>query len=686
MAIEKWERLGYDPAESAAAGQVFEMGGRRLVDLWPLMEAGVVSKQAVREYVSSCPEARVRSGKKTKDYAVDYDKVPEKWRKAIDSYNPLVSFLCPSAAAESFFNGYRIGGGDVLLPQSKVRLYASEAAILDGVAELRKCLAPWRTKKSWEHMRELVGRLDPETWPHAFPASLRVFRHKVAAYEAGGYAALIHGNFGNQNARSGALGEQSGLLLDLVSDPRNLSAAAVTRIFNARSGLPPVSVSTVRAFRKDHEQDIFARRFGGREFRSKRLMTVKRSAPTAPLYFWVLDGWDAELLYQAAVRRGAGYTTTYHNRVKLEVVLDACTKYPIGYAIGDTESPALVKAALRDAINHTRALFGRRYKPAQIQMDRAGYKTLLPLYMKTAIHVTPAQVGNAKAKIIEPWFRYFNDAYCHLQPNWSGYGLTARKESQPNASFLQTVRHTFPDRAGVEAQLAGFIEAERARLRGEFVAKWEAMPAENRYPMTDEEYLLAYGVSTGREYLLRPREGLAFRLPGSGGVMIYYDSFDHGFRRHAATTWRVVYDPDDLDHALAVGDDGRLRYPLERKRVQPMALIERKEGDAEALRRVMDFNRAEEQMVADTLEAAGVGVPRKLALDPPSPPPEAIPRPAEAEGGDAGRDFGTLSKLLITDSRGDHKRQRDMARLAMEAEAARVAADGDDEADISELY
>lgn len=688
MAIETYHRIqGLNLSNVVAAGQVFKVGRRRCVDIRPLMAYGALNAGSVRDALSAGRLEKVAVGGYNGAVVVDYDSLPDRYRDAVDGYNPLEAYLTPSPTAESFFLDYKVdGAAGILLPPAKARLYASEAAILDGVAELRNALAPWATAKSWQHLRGLVGRLDPEAWPHDLPVSAGRFRLKAEAYAAGGYVALIHGGYANKNALSAALREQEGLLLDLVSDPRNLSAASVARIFNARSGLPPVSAATVRAFRNARAQDIFARRFGGREFRGKRLMTVTRSAPSAPLYFWVLDGWDAELLYQKVEARRSGNVTTYHNRVKLEVVLDACTKYPIGYAIGDTESPALVTAALRDALNHTRVLFGRRYKPAQLQMDRAGFKALLPLYTRTAVHVTPAQVGNAKAKIIEPWFRYFNDAYCHLQPNWSGYGLTARKESQPNASFIQTARHAFPDRAGVEAQLAGFIEAERARLRGEFVAKWEAMPEENRFPMTDEAYLLAYGVRTTNDYLLNPAKGLHFRLPGSGGQEVWYDSFDHGFRRHPAVRWTVVYDPADLDKALAMGDDGRLRYPLERKRVQPMALIERKAGDSEALRRVMEFNRAEEQRVADVLGEAGVGAPRKLALDPPAPPPEAIPRPAEAGGlaaDTAGRDFGTLSKLLITDSEGNHKRVRDLARLAMEDAAL---AGGDDEEDISERY
>ena len=41
-----------------------------------------------------------------------------------------------------------------------------------------------------------------------------------------------------------------------------------------------------------------------------------------------------------------GKATTYTNRITMVVVLDACCKYPIGYAIGLHESPALIREAL----------------------------------------------------------------------------------------------------------------------------------------------------------------------------------------------------------------------------------------------------------------------------------------------------------------------------------------------------
>ncbi len=99
---------------------------------------------------------------------------------------------------------------------------------------------------------------------------------------------------------------------------------------------------------------------------------MKRSRPTAPFLLWTLDGWTCELLFQQ--------TTTYHNRLTLEVVLDPCCRYPIGYAIGSHETPALIAEALRDAARHSRELTGVMLRSNQIQCDHYGIKTMTDLY------------------------------------------------------------------------------------------------------------------------------------------------------------------------------------------------------------------------------------------------------------------------------------------------------------------
>ena len=138
--------------------------------------------------------------------------------------------------------------------------------------------------------------------------------------------------------------------------------------------------------------------------RNKRSMQHKRKAPSMPLYFWSVDGWDAELLYQK-VKDG---TTTYHNRLTMVVVLDMFNEYPIGYAIGTHETPALIRAAVRNAIQHTKELFGEYHLVQQLQSDNYGRGALNSVYEAESKYYTPARVGNAKAKPIEPFFDIFN--------------------------------------------------------------------------------------------------------------------------------------------------------------------------------------------------------------------------------------------------------------------------------------
>ena len=76
---------------------------------------------------------------------------------------------------------------------------------------------------------------------------------------------------------------------------------------------------------------------------------------------------------------------------------------------------------------------------------------------------------------------------------------------------------------------------------------------------------------------------------------------------------------------------------LEEKYVQPMALADRKPGDAEQLERVRRFNREHEAIIAEQVCAADETVRRLFGTK---------QLTAEDE---------VLSKFLITDSKGQHK-------------------------------
>lgn len=596
----------------------------------------------------------VRRGCRGQEALVAYESMPERFRRKVDDIvkdpykavkvNGVEELIEHSAAATEYFDTFLIDD-DRHLPSEKRREYYANAIVLDAInrminnrASKRRALGN-KAVRFWDSIAESVQELDRTRYPHSLPANARSLERKFKAYMATGYESLVHSSYIQVNKNAAKIDDNTKVsaISMLVSDPRNLDNEQVVNLYNMlaqQMNWKSISAGTVAVWRKKLDNDIYARRHGAVAFRNKKAMQVKRSAPTYPLYYWTMDGWDVELMYQ----KEENGRTTYHNRPTIVIVLDACMKYPIGYAIGTHETPELIKEALRNAAKHTECLFGQMYRTAQLQSDNYAIKKMLPTYAGVADKVTPAAVKNAKAKIIEPWFRKFNKKYCQLQPNWSGFGVTSRKELQPNSDFLNKYRKNFPDFEGVCRQVVSFIEAERAELHNDFVALFNEMPTENLFPLSTEQYLMLFGATTGNKNLLQG-SGLHITI---GGVKHQYDCFNPAFRKHASVRWQVRFDPDDLSRALAVNDDETLRFELEEKYVQPMALIERTEGDYEQLKRVLDFNRQQEERIALTM---GEHTDNMLQLM------------------ESHKELDTLQKLMICDSKGQHKNQRNRERL-----------------------
>lgn len=580
---------------------------------------------------------------------VAYDSLPDRYKKAITEkvgdprqaakHNVLEGLMERSAEATRWFEDFMIDETRHL-PADKRREYYANAVVLDAIGRLiasrntkRKALGGKATR-FWEEITQAVQNLDRGQWPHTLPENARSLERKYQKYRADGYQSLVHKAYttGQRNAAKVATEENEAILVSLMADPRNLDNAQVAKLYNmvaAQMDWKMITSATVAVWRDKCDDLIYSYRLGGEKYRATREMQVKRSAPTRPLLFWTLDGWDVELLYQ---ERNAKGVTTYTNRLTLEVVLDAHTRYPIGFAIGKNEDAALIREALRDAERETQRLFGKMYRVAQIQCDHFALKAMSATYDTVATKVIPARVKNAKSKPIEPWFNHFNKKYCQMQTNWSGFGVTSRKELQPNMEALSARKKDFPDRDGLIKQLVGFIQMERAELEAQYVASFSADGLE---VLTTQQYLMAFGQSTGdRRYLL---QGSGIRCT-IGAAKMDYDCFDTRFRRYASTRWQLRYDPDDRHFALAVNEDESLQFVLEEKYTQPMALADRTDGDAAELKRVMDFNRRKEAELTDEMSRT-----RQTAM-------EVLEQT-------------TLSKLLITDSRGQHKLPKAKARL-----------------------
>lgn len=552
--------------------------------------------------------------------------------------------------AQDYYEGVSIDGKRGLDADKRME-YVNNASILNAIQSQLAAAASMQAKVGrrnrvkmsdyWARMAEYLPRV-ADVFPHSLPANPRVLQRKYREYINGGepdYGALISGKFRNGNAAKVATKEQVAWITKFIGFHTNVDCQEVADAYNTfcdTCGWKKITGRTVWNWAQRYGWAVDAGRYGAKAYLNRYGMQVKRLAPTAPMLFWSLDGWTVELYYRKRNNRGR---TTYCNRLTVVVVLDPYNKYPIGYATGEQESPALIKAALRNAANHTAELFGQRYRPVQLQSDNYQIKVMLPVY-GIAEYVTPAAVGNAKAKPIEPYFRRLNHKYAKkCSGNWSGYGVTSRKESQPNLEWLNAHKGEIPDEATVRGQIDWIINSERGLKREAYVAGWSKTPADCRLPMPTERYLLTFGEETGYKNALEG-SGLNVRLLGARRS---YDSFDLEFRKYAHVRWNIKYDPDNLHEVLAVNDEGDLRFVLEEKHLQPMALADRRPGDAEKLQRIRDFNRELKKAVIDFDTAATETVHESLLQHPDLNNPYA--------------------KSLITDSRGQHKDRRSQYRL-----------------------
>ena len=643
------------------------------VDYGFLIGEKIMSDATYRRLVEDGVLNRVRRACKYNPALITYNSLPCRFQSKIEEIVPnphrvarinmVESRIEQSAEASSFFDSYTLADGRHLSQDVRCEYYAN-AIVLDAIQKFivvkreKRAALNKRMVRSWDQLTDYVQEIDRKKYPHTLPANARRLEDKFLSYKANGYNSLIHKNFMNVNAAKVDDEYKESVLVEIIAYNNNLNNEQVAKSYNMfarKMNWKKITSSAVAVWRQKYDLETYAGRRGTTSFNNKKAMQIKRKAPAFPLYFWSIDGWDVELLYQ----KFENGRTTYHNRPTVVIVLDACLNYPIGYAVGTHETPGLIKEALRNAAKHTQELFGSMYRTQQLQSDHYSIKTLTPVYESLTERYTPARVGNAKSKPVEPYFGCINKTYCQALPNWSGFGITSDREKQPNMELILKHKDVFPVFDGVCKQVDMIIECERKNKVERFKELWLKTPEEHKVLLPYEQYLLQFGQITGFRNQLQGN-GLRVTIEG---VKHDYDCFDLSFREHFSVKWEVRYDPSDLGRVLAVNEDESLRFMMEEKYIQPMALIERKDGDYEQLQRVRDYNDQLKNKVIDFRAKSGDCVSDLFQKNP---------------------ELDTLKKFLITDSAGQHKDRRNEHKTSKVVETAHE--DVECEIDIYDMY
>lgn len=589
---------------------------------------------------------------------------------------PIKKLVLPDPKADLFYSQYRYDGNKVLPFDHQVRysLAASWLNMLTTVVDDKRIIKKElgiSVEKFWQSVCDII-KADKIELPSSYLRLVSCNDSAIKKYKANGYQSLIDWRFGNkQAAKVGKTDEgfsperyqqQVAVIRKLGRLHMNLDAVQITTIANQlfeKNGWSVLSSSTIANIIAQYMPAIISGKRGQKVYNSTVAMQVQRQRPNYPTYYWTLDGWNVELLYQDGSK--------YDNRLVMVVVLDAMNNYPVGYAIGDRENTELIRMALRNAIIHMQELFGATYRPWQLQSDRYGVKNLTPFYESITHIYTPAAVGNAKSKVIEPWFNYFNHKHCQLQYNWSGHNINSSKANQPNIEKLNEIKKQLPTKQGVIDQLNNFMLKERLSLVDIYKQQWQAMPVEDQVTLSPEDCLVVFGKAHTE---LNSITGLGLICTINCQKQVF-DSFDPAFRAlQFSTRFQVVYDPEDLTNVMAITEDGKQRFMLHNKMKVGMGYKNTTPDQLEYRSKINEFNKQRNEELVQTYLIDDAIVKEVLDNTPLS----------------ITNDDELALKLMLTDNYGQQKeRLQDAKGLRKIADKAAAAEDAEQQANWQKL-
>jgi hypothetical protein len=333
--------------------------------------------------------------------------------------------------------------------------YARIAAWLQFCATIKPSKCRELGFKSLENMYEVVlENMKKEHFKTWKVDNLQVFKRRLKPFNQAfkkkiditkALSSVICKRFSTANAVK-LSDEQKNLLIQLYSSPNKPNFTQTYNLYvqrasekiheyinsNGERGWSPKAIVSQRCIenflnKPEVRQTWYMARHGANEWRQLYDPTIKRNAPSFANALWVMDGSPWHRYYVDGKNAYA--------RLNIFPIIDAYSWCVIGFAVDFNENADMVKRALFGAVNRSGVL------PYQLQYDHSSANMSVYTQMcvdKLSKYNTPTQVGNARSKIIEPFFKHFNDQVLKFVPGYAGSNITAKKiDSKANREYLQ---------------------------------------------------------------------------------------------------------------------------------------------------------------------------------------------------------------------------------------------------------
>ncbi len=214
-------------------------------------------------------------------------------------------------------------------------------------------------------------------------------------------------------------------------DPRQPSVTLAARGMEAallKKGLPVPSLTSVYRFVKRYESRhhdiVVLKREGEKALKDKVMPSIKRATGILKVGDCLFaDGHtlDFECLHPETGRPF---------RPTLLLWFDWASGMPVGWEIMPTENTIAVSSSLRMAIVHLGKKpnvayldNGKAFKNKYFRETQPDFEMLSGLYSRLGIAFQFAMPYNARAKVVERFFRTFNEQFERLMPSYSGSSI-----------------------------------------------------------------------------------------------------------------------------------------------------------------------------------------------------------------------------------------------------------------------
>ena len=571
---------------------------------------------------------------------VRYDAISEaNQQKIIDRFGshpadfvvrePIRNMITSTIAANQFFLSHRYGDNK-MLPIRRVRQYSRACDILEmlkRVEESRNKLIkdlgiPVPT--FYDHLEAIISEEkrngDKESYDGAnqlharFPGSYMKLRAKLDAYKKEGYSCVMEKNLGNANNLKVATDDARDFLLQLIKDGRQFSDVMVAMMYNVKAseqGWKQITPPTVQKWRKDNEAEITPFRYGAAAFNERYIKQVPGMRPSAPMYLVEHDDNNLDLLFQDP--DGGQF-----NRYVAIVVADSFCDLVLGKSVimADTPETWQVQHAYIDAMYYIRSLTGSWYMPHELKADKWRSKALTPFYTKLAKHVPPAH-GNKHRGYIEQLFGselWKNGLKLVSQGNYNGNNMTAKFRGFNVDTLEQSLKDKSRPMIGEEAELQieqffyllrNMPDVKRTDMNAlskeqKWLQAWNAMPEEQRRPITDEQFLLTFGITH------TPKHKDTIRITNRG-VEPQINNVNYSYElpelwmynKLRGADVQVIYDPYDMSRVVVTNHDD-IRFVAKTNTMVPRALKDHYTGSRTYLNALLAEKKEMVQKVADT--------------------------------------------------------------------------------------